>query len=83
MELVKLFCDYNANLNHQGKASCEAVTFQSRFRLSIIMGVSIPLYTFQNGWTPFMEAARGGFKDIVEELAKRGADLNMKTVRTL
>jgi hypothetical protein len=28
-----------------------------------------------------MEAARGGFKDIVEELAKRGADLNMRTVR--
>ena len=30
-----------------------------------------------------MEAARGGFKDIVEELAKRGADLNMKTVRLI
>ena len=30
-----------------------------------------------------MEAARGGFKDIVEELAKRGADLNMRTVRAL
>ena len=32
-----------------------------------------------------MEAARGGFKDIVEELAKRGpnCDLNMRTVRTL
>ena len=28
-----------------------------------------------------MEAARGGFKDIVEELAKRGADLDMRTVR--
>ena len=28
-----------------------------------------------------MEAARGGFSDIVEELAKRGADLNMRTVR--
>ena len=28
-----------------------------------------------------MEAARGGFKDIVEELAKRGADLNIRTVR--
>ena len=29
-----------------------------------------------------MEAARGGFKDIVEELAKRGpnCDLNMRTV---
>ena len=30
-----------------------------------------------------MEAARGGFKDIVEELAKRGADLNMRTVGAL
>ena len=28
-----------------------------------------------------MEAARGGFKDIVEELAKRRADLDMRTVR--
>ena len=28
-----------------------------------------------------MEAACRGFKDIVEELAKRGADLNMRTVR--
>ena len=28
-----------------------------------------------------MEAARGGFKDIVEELTKRGADLDMRTVR--
>ena len=28
-----------------------------------------------------MEAARGGFRDIVEELAKRGADLNTRTVR--
>ena len=30
-----------------------------------------------------MEAARGGFSDIVEELAKRGADLNMRTVRII
>ena len=30
-----------------------------------------------------MEAARGGFKDIVEELAKRGADLDIRTVRMI
>ena len=26
VELVKLFGDYNANINHQGKVSCEAMT---------------------------------------------------------
>ena len=40
----------------------------------------LPL-NFQRGWSPLMEAARGGFKDIVEELAKRGVDLDMRTVR--
>ena len=44
--------------------------------------VCVAFLTLQKGWTPLMEAARGGFKDIVEELAKRGADLNMRTVRT-
>lgn len=29
-----------------------------------------------------MEAARKGYKEIVEELVRRGADLNMRTVRT-
>ena len=29
-----------------------------------------------------MEAARKGYTDIVEELAKRGADVDLRTVRT-
>ena len=52
--------------------------------------IKIPLFGFnisvaslllQRGWSPLMEAARGGFKEIVEELAKRGADLDIRTVR--
>ena len=43
--------------------------------------ILVASHLLQRGWSPLMEAARGGFKDIVEELAKRGADLNMRTVR--
>ena len=43
----------------------------------------IASFILQKGWSPLMEAARGGFKGTLEELAKRGADLNMRTVRAL
>ena len=45
--------------------------------------IYIPFTSFQRGWSPLMEAARGGFKDIVEELAIRGADLNIRTVKMI
>ena len=75
---MKLFCDYDAEMNHQGKVVSEAV-----IDMALCSNVYIIIsLTFQKGWTPLMEAARKGFKDVVNELAKRGADINIQTVRT-
>ena len=70
---MKLFCDYDAEMNHQGK-----VVIDMALCSNVYIIISL---TFQKGWTPLMEAARKGFKDVVEELAKRGADINIQTVR--
>ena len=34
--------------------------------------------TTQDGWTPLITAARGGYNDIVQELLKHGASVNVQ-----
>ena len=46
----------------------------------VVIVSSFVLYTTQDGWTPLIAAAGGGYNDIVLELLKHGASVNIQDV---